>query len=178
MIDTTVGPAFLTEADFVTKLTPTGSVPPDSVTPDELALWVLANRTFLVDTEGGAIYRADGITRAEYLNRQTGYGKILLGRPWGRQRWAQAHRVVWLARNGAIPGMLQINHLNGLRWDNRIANLELVTAGDNARHGHRLPYEFAVGVDINGHDDRPSLAPYAASWTTQGPIRVKARVMP
>ena len=47
---------------------------------------------------------------------------------------ALAHRLVWLHFNGTIPGLLQINHKNGDGKDNRLENLELVTASGNMRH--------------------------------------------
>ena len=41
------------------------------------------------------------------------------------------HRVIWKMFNGAIPKGLQIDHINGIRDDNRIENLQLVTAKQN-----------------------------------------------
>lgn len=48
-----------------------------------------------------------------------------------------AHRLVWQAANGDIPDGLQINHRNGIKDDNRLENLELVTASDQVRHAHK-----------------------------------------
>lgn len=45
-----------------------------------------------------------------------------------------AHRLVWLSFVGDIPVGLQINHKNGIRDDNRLANLELMTPSENTRH--------------------------------------------
>lgn len=47
------------------------------------------------------------------------------------------HRAVWEAFHGAIPGGLEINHKNGVRDDNRLENLELVTRSENMLHGLR-----------------------------------------
>lgn len=41
------------------------------------------------------------------------------------------HRVVWEMFNGPIPEGLVINHINGIRGDDRIENLELVTPAVN-----------------------------------------------
>jgi hypothetical protein len=50
---------------------------------------------------------------------------------------AAAHRLVWEAFNGAIPDNLEINHKNGKRSDNRLANLELLTKSQNCIHAFR-----------------------------------------
>lgn len=44
-----------------------------------------------------------------------------------------AHRAVWEAFNGRIPPRLQINHINGVKDDNRLENLECVTASENIK---------------------------------------------
>lgn len=45
-----------------------------------------------------------------------------------------AHRAVWEAFNGPIPNDMQVNHLNGDKEDNRIANLEVCSHIENIRH--------------------------------------------
>ncbi len=47
------------------------------------------------------------------------------------------HRIVWEAFNGPIPDDLQINHINEVKTDNRIENLELCTNLYNMRYGTR-----------------------------------------
>lgn len=44
------------------------------------------------------------------------------------------HRIVWEAFNGVIPDTLQINHIDGNKTNNRLDNLELVTASENIQH--------------------------------------------
>ena len=44
------------------------------------------------------------------------------------------HRVIWEHVNGPIPQGMQVNHLNGVRSDNSIFNLELVTPKENIAH--------------------------------------------
>lgn len=45
-----------------------------------------------------------------------------------------AHRVAWAMVTGEWPGSLQIDHIDGDRSNNRIANLRLATNAENAQN--------------------------------------------
>jgi len=49
----------------------------------------------------------------------------------------QVHRLVWEAFNGNIPDGVQVNHINEIKDDNRLSNLNLMTAKENANYGTR-----------------------------------------
>ncbi len=70
--------------------------------------------------------------RAEHA-REDGYMVLCTGDSKAR-RTAFAHRIIWQHFNGAIPAGLTINHLNGIRDDNRPCNLEACTQRENIRH--------------------------------------------
>ena len=47
-----------------------------------------------------------------------------------RQRY-QVHRIIWKLAYGSIPNDMQIDHINGDGYDNRLCNLRLVTNRQN-----------------------------------------------
>ncbi|HAS1116380.1 TPA: HNH endonuclease [Enterobacter cloacae] len=55
-----------------------------------------------------------------------GYRQISLG---GKRYFA--HRLAWIWCNGEIYSGLEIDHVNGIRDDNRISNLRLVSRSQN-----------------------------------------------
>lgn len=57
-----------------------------------------------------------------------GYRKI-----WVSQRSYSAHRLAWMYVHGEWP-QGHIDHINGLRSDNRIANLRVCTNADNGQN--------------------------------------------
>lgn len=68
-------------------------------------------------------------TVAGGLDKGKGYHRIYIdGKSW----WA--HRMIWIYANGDISDGIQIDHINGVRSDNRLANLRLVTNAENHRN--------------------------------------------
>ena len=48
-----------------------------------------------------------------------------------------AHRVIWEYMHGPLADGLTINHINGVKTDNRMVNLEAVTLQENVQHAYR-----------------------------------------
>lgn len=94
-------------------------------------------------------YEASDLGRIRSLNyRRSGKMKVLKagfnrGYCWvrlskdGKQKYFLVHRLVWISFRGPIPKGLQINHLNEDKSDNRLSNLEMVTAKQNINYGTR-----------------------------------------
>lgn len=64
-----------------------------------------------------------------------GYHRVsMTDRPGKRKKVASVHRIVCAAFLGECPRGMQVNHINNVRHDNRIANLEYVTPKQNCHH--------------------------------------------
>ncbi len=73
--------------------------------------------------------------RAEHRSPHYLQVRVMVG---GVRYHACAHRVVWVHHNGPIPHGMEINHINGVKTDNRPANLEMVTRSKNVKHAVRV----------------------------------------
>ena len=60
-----------------------------------------------------------------YIRNQTAKGQCL------------QHRIVWETFNGEIPEGYEVDHINNVRSDNRLCNLQLLTRLDNMRKAHK-----------------------------------------
>ena len=64
-----------------------------------------------------------------------GYCRVRLFDKDGHARHCQVHRLVLEAFSG--PSDLQVNHINEIKTDNRLTNLEYCTPKENCNHGKR-----------------------------------------
>jgi hypothetical protein len=69
-----------------------------------------------------------------YLCRLEPFERRAIGSRLNRR----VHRLAWEAFVGPIPKGMQINHKNGVKFDNRLENLEVCTPAENTRHGFRV----------------------------------------
>lgn len=75
----------------------------------------------------------------------------------GVQKNMYVHRFVWEYFNGPIPEGMQVDHVNNIRTDNRLSNLQLLSQKDNLRKSSKLD-EQAVEEILQSPLNGPELA--------------------
>lgn len=78
-------------------------------------------------------HREGKVKNLKSVKDKKGYEVIGLLR-YGRQKLFKVHRLVWESFNGPIPSGMQIDHINTVRDDNRLANLRVVTPKENSNN--------------------------------------------
>lgn len=71
------------------------------------------------------------------------------------QKLYSVHRLVWEAFNGQIPEGYEINHINEIKSDNRLSNLNLMTHKENMNYGSRT--ERGRNKQINRKDQSKTI---------------------
>lgn len=129
-----------------------------------IALGEVRAGRWLLDPVTGEIVDKRGRT----LTALTGVGYPSLTLDTGSNRTTiLAHRLIWEFVHGPIPQGMQINHINGVKTDNRIENLELVTPAENIAHAVRTGLmkrkgEHNPAAKLTEDDVRDIRARYAA----------------
>ena len=89
-------------------------------------LYAVSSKGRVMNIETGRILK-HGI----YSN---GYANVCLYNGDGKRKWIKVHRLVAEAFIDNPDNLAQVNHRNEIKTDNRVENLEWVTASKNIRH--------------------------------------------
>lgn len=127
----------------------------DDTTPMGRALALVADGVLRVDGDVGLVYRT--VVHPLYTYERptgdlaiNGYVRVYLPGVDGVVRRkpgsVYAHRLIWTVLQGSLPERIQINHRNAIRHDNRLSNLEPVTASGNVTHA------YGMGLIPSGFD--------------------------
>ena len=115
-------------------------------------------------------------TVGTYYGERVMSGRVLISSPFtsgylrvglcgvGRMKCRRVHRLVMESFVGEIPDGMQVNHVNGDKADNRLANLEYVTPRENIRHG------MATGLIRKGGEDN-----WSAKLTAESVREIRRR---
>lgn len=71
------------------------------------------------------------------ITTEKGYKRAPIRKNKKPRMWF-VHRLVLLAFVGNIPKDMEVNHINGIKDDNRLDNLEYVTHSENEKHKYRI----------------------------------------
>lgn len=110
----------------------------DEMTRDEVILAALINGDIIVDAERGKVFGTRGpggiaLSEPRELGCSTPNGyRVANLTANGVKRQVRLHRVVWMSVYGVIPEGFVPDHINNDKADNRIANLQLLTSGENS----------------------------------------------
>jgi len=78
----------------------------------------------------------------------------------------KAHRIIWILHNHFIEENMYIDHANGVRHDNNLENLKLVTESENNRSRKKSKSNKTgiTGVSLTNNRGIPS---YLAHWRNE-----------
>ena len=65
-----------------------------------------------------------------------------------QRKWYRIHRIVYQEFVGTIPQGLIVDHINGIKTDNRLENLQLLTKKDNSIKYHTIDKQIRNGKAI------------------------------
>lgn len=84
----------------------------------------------------------------------TGYERVELSRDNSNKKY-NVHRLVATAFIPKIEGKEFVNHINGIKTDNRVENLEWCSCSENELHAYR------IGLAKNSEKQRKAVSKYA-----------------
>lgn len=92
---------------------------------------------YLISKDGIIINKINGKRKSIQTNYKNGYQSTILYKKNENKR-LYVHRLVAITYLLNPDNKREVNHINGIKTDNRVENLEWVTAKENSIHGLRF----------------------------------------
>jgi hypothetical protein len=108
----------------------------DQMTTDALCAEAIRRGFVVVDTSAGTAVATRFANKPLGSLNTKGYRVCTLHLD-GIRKQVKMHRLVWIAANGVPQDCMVIDHINGQKADNRLANLRLVDQLANASNRRR-----------------------------------------
>ena len=108
------------------------------MTKDEYIAWNLAEGNIIADVDAGKVFRTRGpggikLDEPKEMpgSNKNGY-KVVSIKNGDTKMQCRIHRIIWIAAHGIIPEGYVIDHINNDKTDNRLINLQILTAAENS----------------------------------------------
>ena len=102
-----------------------------NIYPPKVIPYYYVSRVFMYDEVNGGLIRKDNPKGRRPTPGVRGYIQRRLSIEYSHKKFFE-HRMVYLYHNPHMDQSLSIDHINGIKHDNRIENLRLVTYQENS----------------------------------------------
>ena len=117
---------------------------------DEIILEAIKRGLLVVDFNLGKVFSTRFANKEMGVLNLKGY-KVATLHLDGQRKQIKLHRVIWIAKNGLIPKGFVIDHINGLKADNRLINLRLADSQLNSQNRRSYKGEKNPAAKINSY---------------------------
>lgn len=124
----------------------------EAMTKDEYIACNLASGQIIANCETGEVYTAKGpggiaLSNPRKLDGTNNNGYLVVNiRNGDTKLQCRIHRIIWISAHGIIPDGYVIDHINSIKTDNRLCNLQLLTCAENS-HKAKADGLYLMGAD-------------------------------